>query len=81
MNRLPTMDPDPPRPAKTRTAYLRGVTGIVRIWHREDLGRCRLCRECTLDIPSASCLILVGGDVPTEAAPLFSTRDLRRASR
>lgn len=79
MNRiLPFLRPAP-RPILTRVARLRGVTGILRIWRPEDVGRCKLCEYCSAE--AATCLVLTNVGVDPERAATFSTRGMTDPAR
>jgi hypothetical protein len=70
--------PIQPMPILTRVSHLETeggpVTAIMRHWNPGDSGdpgRCKLCAKC--QAYNNGCLILVGGFVPRERAPLYNT--------
>lgn len=66
-----------PEPETTLVAHRRvagrWVTAISRIWGSIDPRRCSLCPRgaCSYDGESGTCLVLLDGMIPLEAAPLF----------
>lgn len=63
----------PPRPYRTFTATVNGITGIARLWHEGDVARCRLCERCSAR--DDACLTLTTKSVPPHLAPTFGLVD------
>ncbi len=71
--------PGQPEPLDYEVGAMRGVTVIHRIWNTAEVGRCRLCDECTAIRHGAvaSCITLVSARIiDVEDAALYSTRGL-----
>ena len=61
-----------PRPVQTLRASLTGQDGfkyvlLIRRWRANEVGRCRLCRQCTAKAGpdrQAVCVVAVDGEAP-----------------